>query len=280
MAVPLLAIAATPPDNVAPLLRWAGSKRKLLAELMPYWQQVGTRYIEPFVGSGALFFSAGPEEAVLADLNGELIRTYRAVRDDPEGVSKHLQTMRRGKKTYLRLRSQEPRRLSACRRAARFIYLNRYCFNGLYRTNLDGRFNVPYAPTKAGSLPTQQQLVGTADRLSKATLLHADFERVVARQAQPGDFVYLDPPFAVANRRLFRQYNRMTFGFDDLYRLVNVLHCLDRLGAKFVLSYAVCAESLIAFRPWRVRRLMTQRNIAGFAGHRRRAAELLVTNIQ
>lgn len=277
--MPLLPIATTQPEKVPPLFRWAGSKRKLLAELVPYWEQVGTRYVEPFVGSGAFFFSAAPEHAVLADLNGELIRTYRAVRDDPEGVSKQLRTMRRGKKMYLRLRGQEPRTLSACRRAARFIYLNRYCFNGLYRTNMEGRFNVPYAPTKAGSLPKRQQLIATAERLAKATLLHADFERVVARQAQPGDFIYLDPPFAVANRRLFRQYNRMTFGFDDLYRLVNVLHCLDRLGANFVLSYAVCAESLLAFRPWHVRRLMTQRNIAGFAGHRRRAAELLVTNI-
>lgn len=278
--MPIFPTSATPPESVSPLFRWAGSKRKLLTDLLPYWRQVGTRYVEPFVGSGAFFFSAAPDAAVLADLNGELIRTYRAVRDDPDGVSKHLRRMRRGKNTYLLLRGQEPRSLTACRRAARFIYLNRYCFNGLYRTNMDGRFNVPYAPTKAGSLPKRQQLVATAERLAKATLLHADFERVVARQAQPGDFVYLDPPFAVANRRLFRQYNRMTFGLDDLHRLVNVLHCLDRLGAHFVCSYAVCAESLVAFRPWHVRRLLTQRNIAGFAGHRRLAAELLVTNIR
>jgi DNA adenine methylase len=277
--VPILPISATPPA-VAPLLRWAGSKRKLLPELLPYWKQVGTRYVEPFVGSGALFFSAAPEQAVLADLNGELIRTYRAVRDDPEVVSGHLRSLRRGRKTYLRLRSQDPRRLSACRRAARFIYLNRYCFNGLYRTNLEGRFNVPYAPTDSGRLPNEKQLVAAAERLGKATLLHADFECVVGRQAQSGDFIYLDPPFAVANRRLFRQYNRMTFGFDDLHRLVNVLHCLDRLGAYFVLSYAVCSESLAAFRPWHVRRLLTQRNIAGFVDRRRLAAELLVTNIQ
>ena len=267
------------PEKVAPLLRWAGSKRKLLPELLPYWEKVGTRYIEPFVGSGAFFFSAAPDAAVLADLNGDLLRTYRAVRDDPDGVSDHLRTMRRGRKTYLRLRAQEPHRLSACRRAARFIYLNRYCFNGLYRTNMEGRFNVPYAPADSGQIPNQKQLVATAERLGKATLLHADFEHVVARQAQPGDFIYLDPPFAVANRRLFRQYNRMTFGFDDLQRLVNVLHCLDRLGAYFVLSYAVCSESLLAFRPWHVRRLLTQRNIAGFVAHRRLAAELLVTNI-
>jgi DNA adenine methylase len=268
-----------PPAKVAPLLRWAGSKRKLLPHLLPYWEQVRTRYVEPFVGSGALFFSANPEDAVLADLNGELIHTYRAVRDEPERVARHLLSLRRGRKTYLRLRSQDPLQLPACRRAARFIYLNRYCFNGLYRTNLEGRFNVPYAPTRSGPLPGEAQLTVIAERLQRATLMHADFERAVARAAQPGDFIYLDPPFAVANRRLFRQYNRMTFGFDDLHRLLNVLHCLDRLGTYFVLSYAVCTESLLAFRPWRVRRLLTQRNIAGFVAHRRRAAELLVTNI-
>ena len=103
---------------------------------------------------------------------------------------------------------------------------------------------------------------------------------MISRVARPHDFVYLDPPFAVANRRLFRQYNGTTFGFDDLYRLANLLHALDALGAHFVLSYAVCTESLAAFSGWRVRRVLTQRNISGFAAHRRRAAELIVTNIQ
>lgn len=265
---------------IAPVLRWAGSKRKLLPKLVPYWRAIGTRYIEPFLGSGSFFFAAAPDSAILADLNGELINTYRAVRDDPEGIAKRLEAHPRNRRTYIRIRAQHPSRLGSATRAARFIYLNRHCFNGLFRTNERGQFNVPYAPARAGAIPGKLHLVAAATLLQNATLVHADFEKVVTRYAEFGDFIYLDPPFAVANRRLFKQYNRTTFGFDDLHRIVSLLHALDALGAHFVLSYAVCSESLAAFADWRVRRVLTQRNIAGFAAHRRLAAELIVTNIR
>lgn len=263
-----------------PLLRWAGSKRKLLPRLLPYWEATRTRYIEPFVGSGALFFAAAPAHAVLADLNGELIHMYRTVRNNADRVAKHLAAYSSSRETYLRVRAQAPAELSSTQRAARFIYLNRHCFNGLFRTNRKGQFNVPYAPCKTGAIPDRDHLRRAASLLKNAVILHGDFEKVVTKVTKPGDFVYMDPPFAVANRRLFRQYNRNTFGLDDLDRLVTLLRTLDKLGAHFVLSYAVCSESLAAFSHWRVRRVLTQRNIAGFAAHRRRAAELIVTNIE
>ena len=267
-------------EPVSPILRWAGSKRKLLPKLLPFWGAVNTRYVEPFVGSGALYFAAAPEKSILSDINLDLIHTYRIVRTRPDDVAYALQKLPRDKDTYIRLRKLRPQELSATDQATRFIYLNRHCFNGLYRTNLDGAFNVPYAPTKTGSLPSREHLREVAMRLRGARLLHGDFETVIKRVVRSRDFIYLDPPFAVGNRRLFRQYNGNTFGFDDLHRLAALLYAIDAIGAFFVLSYAVSRESLAAFAPWHRRRVITNRNIAGFAAHRRRAAELIVTNIR
>jgi DNA adenine methylase len=230
------------------------------------------------VGSGAFFFAAAPNDAILSDANSELILTYRSVRRDPDAVADIIATLPQNRPTFLRLRGAELERLDATSRAARFIFLNRFCFNGLYRTNLKGTFNVPFAPAKTGRLPDRAHLRAVASRLGCATLLQGDFETVIQRVVQAGDFVYLDPPYAVENRRIFRQYNANTFGFDDLHRLAALLHSLDALGATFVLSYALCAESLHAFRDWPHARVMALRNIAGFAAHRRRSAELLVTN--
>lgn len=265
--------------DTGPLLRWAGSKRKLIPKLLPYWTASGGRYVEPFVGSAALFFAANPTSAVLSDANDDLIETYATIRDDPDDVATVLDSLARDKATYLRLRAEPADALSPPARAARFVFLNRHCFNGLYRLNQRGQFNVPYAPTKAGSVPTRAHLHAVAARLSNVTLLGGDFENILSTVVQPLDFVYLDPPFAVANRRLFRQYNATTFGFDDLHRLAGVLHAIDSIGAYFVLSYAMCSESLNAFGHWPHQRVMTQRNIAGFAAHRRRAAEFIFSNI-
>jgi DNA adenine methylase len=237
------------------------------------------RYVEPFVGSAALFFAAEPEQAVLSDMNGELIRTYRTVRRDPDAVALALRELPKEKDTFLRVRGQIPSELATIDRAARFIFLNRNCFNGLYRTNQQGRFNVPFAPSKTGATPDRDQLRAVAARLEKAVLYTGDFESIVSRVIRPGDFVYLDPPYAVANRRIFRQYSATTFGFEDLNRLTALLYSIDAIGAQFVLSYAFCREALQAFQGWPQVRVMTQRNIAGFSAHRRLSSELIVTNI-
>lgn len=274
----LVDVAQSAPVN--PLLRWAGSKRKLLPVLLPFWKRAqGVRYIEPFVGSAALFFATSPTKAVLSDSNGDLIRMYQTIRSDPDGVARSFGRLKRDKTTYLRLRRQDPEELSPEGRAARFLFLNRHCFNGLYRTNQRGQFNVPFAPARAGKPPGVEQIRAAAIRLGNAKLYSGDFENVIRRVVAPGDFVYLDPPYAVANRRIFRQYSATTFGFDDLHRLAALLYVIDALGAQFVLSYAVCAEGLHAFRHWPQIRVATQRNIAGFAAHRRRSMELVVTNV-
>lgn len=266
------------PVRPNPFLRWAGSKRKLLPKLLPYCCVGSGRYIEPFAGSAALFFALQPRKAILSDINRDLIQTLQTVRNRSRAVHRAASMFPRGRKSFERLRRIDPSHLSPIERAARFLFLNRFCFNGLYRTNLHGQFNVPYSPAGTGDLPSDEQLSLAARCLRKTTLLSGDFESVLLRVVRRDDFVYLDPPYAVGNRRVFRQYGARSFEIADLWRLRSVLNETHRRGARFLLSYADCPEARRAFTKWHVRRVMVQRNIAGFAKHRRRAAELLVSN--
>ena len=128
--------------GASPFLRWAGSKRQLLPVLAAYWSDDYCRYVEPFAGSACLFFHLQPPKALLADINQELVLTYQVVRSHPHEVAAALGCLRKSRSNFLDLRAAVPTLLSAPQRAARFIYLNRFCFNGLYRTNRKGQFNV------------------------------------------------------------------------------------------------------------------------------------------
>lgn len=260
-------------------LRWAGSKRKLLPHLTPYWNGSHTRYVEPFVGSACLFFALRPTRALLGDSNGELIETYQVLQAEPERVHEQMTALPQGEEAYYHVRSTIPAKLDRVGRAARFIYLNRFCFNGLYRTNLRGQFNVPYGASKAGDLPTLPELLAAVEVLSRADLRRDDFENLVRSEVTAGDFVYLDPPYAVENIRIFRQYGPHTFGLEDLQRLRGVLDFIAGAGATFVLSYADCPEVEMLTGAWKVKRVSTHRNISGFAKHRGTAKEVLVTNL-
>jgi DNA adenine methylase len=264
--------------NPSPILRWAGSKRKVVSRLRSYWRADCTRYIEPFAGSCALFFALNPKRAILADLNSDLIATYRTIVAQPRAVYECATAAGPSRARFIELRQQEPRTLDPVRRAARFLYLNRYCFNGLYRTNASGQFNVPYAPLRSGRFPPWEVFMSASTLLAQAEFVAGDFEDVVMRRVRPGDFVYLDPPYAVGNRRVFKQYDSVTFGLSDLERLAAALHSINAVGARFLVSYAHCSEALSVFRYWDVRRSFVHRNISGFAKHRRRSAELLISN--
>jgi DNA adenine methylase len=236
------------------------------------------RYVEPFAGSASLFFDLRPDRAILGDLNWELMAALRAVRRD---VSLVLQCLRRlpvGESSYYRIRRLDPAELAAAELAARFLYLNHFCFNGLYRTNLCGQFNVPYGPPKNGGRLNESAIVDAADALQATELLHADFEETLDR-VQEGDFVFLDPPYAVSRRRVFREYLPGSFNNVDLPRLGRTLEALDSKGAAFVITYADSVESRRLLARWRRSRLWVRRNIAGFAADRRSYYELLATNI-
>jgi|SRR5712671_4196475 len=267
---------------VRPFLRWAGSKRKLLGRLKSYWNpNHHQRYIEPFAGSACLFFELRPAQAILGDSNRELISLYRAVKAAPKPLFNRLARVHRNADTYYRWRAKDPTAGDAATRALRFLYLNRNCFNGIYRTNKVGGFNVPFGG-KAGKplgVLTRVEFLRAATLLRRARFVAGDFSRTLAL-AKRGDFVYLDPPFAVSSRRVFTQYGEDTFDTGDVERLATELRRLDKLGAEFLVSYADCTEARQLAADWSATRLLVRRNVAGFSGDRRMASEWLISNIE
>src|SRR6266404_362572 len=168
-----------------PLLRWAGSKRQLVPTLSQFYDAKRyDRYVEPFAGSACLFFSLKPKKAVLGDINGDLIRTYRDVKYCCTDVTSRLRRFRKNKKEFLRRRKPNRQTSSRAHRAARFIYLNRCCFNGLYRTNNSGAFNVPYGGEGSGAIPTELREYSRA--LRSAVLVAGDFEKVRSEERRVG----------------------------------------------------------------------------------------------
>jgi DNA adenine methylase len=238
------------------------------------------RYIEPFAGSAAFFFDVEPERAILSDSNKTLVEFYNTVRVHADLVYELASSWAIDKDTYYSVRGSFKTESDAVRRSAMFFYLNRNCFNGIFRTNMKGEFNVPHAATKSGAMPSWEEVQDAVRLLRRSQVSVTDFRKIVNYKVDAGDFIYLDPPYAVENRRVFVQYNAQTFGISDLEELSYSLHCLDALGAKFVLSYAVSSEALHYFRHWIPRRVACQRHVAGFSGHRKKAMELLVSNIQ
>jgi DNA adenine methylase len=169
-----------PKGKYKPILRWAGSKRQLLGELVKYWPGGSTRYIEPFAGSACFFFHLVPNQAILGDLNSDLINTYRFLRRDVERVIECLRRLPTGKKAYYRIRALSPSTLTEPEQAARFIYLNKYCFNGLYRTNRRGEFNVPFGDNKGQNAIDEDAIRTAAKLLEGVRFVDGDFEHTLS----------------------------------------------------------------------------------------------------
>jgi DNA adenine methylase len=248
----------------------------MLSLLRSYWKS-GATYIEPFAGSACLFFDVEPDRAIIGDLNGELINSYRVLRDDPESTLAALKSLVPSKNEYYAIRAQSPHDLTSAEAAARFFFLNRHCFNGLYRTNLKGEFNVPLGRNKGTLAVDDNLLLSASQLLSRAQLVNADFE-VTLDKAHRGDFVYLDPPYVSRATKVFSEYLPNSFTDRDLSRLSDSLSELDRRGVIFVITYSECAEARKLMANWKPKRWKARRHIAGFAAHRRFSYELIATN--
>jgi len=259
-------------------LRWAGSKAKLIPQIKALIEGEYERYIEPFVGSGRLFFNLEPENAIISDVNEDLIETYQEIADNYRVVEGLLATYPVEKEFYYKLRATSPKKLTTTEIAARFIYLNRYCFNGLYRTNLKGEFNVPFAPLRTGNLPNLTEWEAISEQLQKTTICCADFQETIEK-AGKNDLIYLDPPYLSSEKRIFSEYNPKCFSRNDLDRLEDQILQVDGSGAKFILSYLDEPLVVKKFEHWRQINVTAQRNIAGFTNKRKLAKELLITNI-
>jgi DNA adenine methylase len=222
-----------------PFVKWAGSKRFLLPEIVPLLPKKINTYHEPFLGSGALFFLIRPEVAFLSDACHDLIATYSAVADDPEAVLSTLNQWPASPELYYQLRNEVP---SADRylEAAKFIYLNRNCWNGLFRVNLSGKFNVPYGRPKTSNELDASNFRACAQDLGRSTVAisSGDFGHNLQAVA-PGDLVFLDPPYVTKhNNNGFREYNERLFSWADQLRLAQIANTLADRGANIIVTNA------------------------------------------
>jgi DNA adenine methylase len=264
-----------------PFLKWAGGKSNLLHRLRPLVTRDYENYIEPFVGGGALFFDLSPYRAILSDLNTELMNCYRVVRDEPHRLLRLLETMSVDKETFYAIRRQNPEELHDVERAARLIYLNKTCYNGLYRVNKKGQFNTPFGRYEKMRICNVESISAASRALQGVMLLNGDFEYILSTYAKLGDFIYLDPPYpAVGIFSDFKRYTKEFFVEEDHVRLAEAVKELDRNGCKFVLSNAMHPLILKLYARFRKIDVEAPRYINCRGGKRGSVPELLITNIE
>lgn len=227
-----------------PFLKWAGGKRQLLPQIRELVPARYGRYFEPFVGGGAVFFDLRPTRATLSDSNERLVKTYRAVRDDVEHVIRLLSKCPYDPVFYEESRNVNVDTLNDVQTAAWFIYMNRAGFNGLYRVNKEGKFNVPFGSYKNPLICDADRLRACSLALRDIDLYHLDFAGVL-NEAAPGDFVYFDPPYIPLNDTSnFTAYQAGGFSMDDHTRLRNVAKTLLEMDVHVVLSASFSAGTL------------------------------------
>jgi len=223
--------------NAKPIMKWAGGKTQLLAELMPKVPASYNRYIEPFFGGGALFFALQPNSSVIADSNPELINMYRQVADNVDGVIEQLKKYENTEEMFYSVRAQEWTALPPAEAAARTLFLNKTCFNGLYRVNRQGQFNVPFGKYKNPTICDEETLRAASAALQKAEILCGDYMLVLEHYAQPGDFVFLDPPYLpISEYSDFKRYTKEQFHEQDHRELAQMVNRLHERGCYVILT--------------------------------------------
>jgi len=271
-----------------PFVKWAGGKTTLVDEIHGRFPKQPRRYFEPFVGGGAVFFAIRAERpdlpCVIADTNPELTDAFAAIRAGAEAVIAALEShaAAHGKDHYYRVRAQDPARLSLVERAARFIYLNRTCFNGLYRVNASGAFNVPIGRYANPRIVDAENLLAVAGALRGVEIRCADFAELCA-DAGKGDVVYFDPPYEpLSTSAHFTAYTPGGFGEPEQLRLAGAFSALVRRGARVILSNSdtpfIRAVYGALRRPPRIDVVLSPRAINSKAERRGAVNELLIWN--
>jgi len=223
--------------DIKPFVKWAGGKKQLLPTLSQYIPSHYKRYLEPFVGGGALLFHLKPPIALINDSNDELMNCYRVIRDNVQDLIEDLKIHINSKDYFYDMRKQDVQELTIVERASRFIYLNRTCFNGLWRVNKKNQFNTPFGYHKNPKILNADLLLVVSEFLSNVELFESDFEVFLLENARKGDFIYLDPPYyPVSKYSDFKRYTKDFFGEPEQIRLANVFKKLDKKGCKLLLS--------------------------------------------
>lgn len=230
-------------ENVTPFVKWAGGKRQLLDKISERLPQIYNNYFEPFIGGGAVLFELQPESAVINDINASLINTYRIVASNP---NEFIENVRRldlnigdnGKEYYYSLREHYNDKLMKeefdVELAALFVFLNKHCFNGLYRVNRKGLFNVPYNNSKKESIDVES-IFHVSEYLKKVTILQGDFEEA-CQDTKEGDFIFFDSPYAPLNPTSFESYTKESFDMESHERLAKLFDKLTKKGCYCMLT--------------------------------------------
>ena len=229
-------------ETIEPFIRWAGGKQKIINKLLSFLPaDIRSRnYKEPFLGAGSLFFAIQPENAILSDANEHLINCYRYIKSDSALVYRYLASHSRNtnKDYYYRIRKLYNESPPSAAQSARFIYLNKTCFNGIFRVNKKNKFNVPYGWKEPPSLPSKAMLKKASIALKNAELLAWPFNSIL-NKVTANDFVYLDPPYPPLNgTSYFTHYTKERFGNDDQIQLAEFVYSISKIGAKFMMSNA------------------------------------------
>lgn len=265
----------------SPFLRWIGGKRKLAPALISRLPGLSDSipYHEPFLGAGSVFFSLLPERAHLSDSNAYLMNCYRSVQEQPDAVAEHLDShaVLHSKQYYYEQRRLYNDSQPSVEQAARFIYLNKACFNGIFRVNKRGEFNVPWGAKEQPALPTHTTLLRASAALSRATLSTVDYADALEKVAA-GEFVYIDPPYpAPTNGSSFALYTSDRFGPADHGRLMEAVRNLDSRGALFMMSNADTPQVREQYRAYRIDTLAAVRYVT-CKNKKYAVQELVITN--
>jgi len=265
------------PVSAKPFLKWAGGKTQLLDELTSKAPVQYGRYIEPFIGGGAMFFAMCPERGIIADSNPELVNVYQCLADNVEKVIKHLCTFKNSETAFYKVRSLSYAELESEYAAARTIYLNRTCFNGLYRVNKKGEFNVPYGRYKNPSICQADTLMAASEALQGIEIIHGDYKDVLKKTAKRGDFVFLDPPYLPVSKYAdFKRYTKEQFYEEDHRELAKEVSRLQKLGCHVVLTNSNHPLVHELFEPYDIEVISTRRNISSKA-KTRNGEDVIVT---
>ncbi len=224
-------------NQARPVLKWAGGKTQLIPELQKSMPKTYNRYIEPFFGGGALFFATAPKNAVIADSNPELINLYRQIVANPEAIIQNLNGWKNDEDFFYRLRARDWIKLSPEEAAARTVFLNRTCFNGLYRVNKKGGFNVPFGHYKNPKICNEDNIFAVSATLKNTEIVLGDYKTVLKNYTKKGDFVFLDPPYLPISKYAdFKRYTKEQFYEDDHRELAAEVARLQMIGCHVVLT--------------------------------------------
>jgi DNA adenine methylase len=270
--------------NVPTFIKWAGGKTQLLPQLVQFMPNNISRYEEPFLGSGAVFFllklNFDLEKVVLSDNTSELINCYQMVKDNVQNLLEHLVIHKENhsKEYYYKIRAKNPEVLTPVERASRFLYLNKTCFNGLYRLNSKGEFNVPIGSYINPNIVNKDDILYAHQLLQNVCIKERDFAEVLS-DVQDSDFIYFDPPYhPLSSTAYFTSYTAKSFSLDDQIRLYEVFKSLDQRHCLLMQSNSDTEFIRNLYKDFRIEKVTARRAINSDASKRGPISEVLILN--